>query len=155
MGGGSGAYTIPNTVTNIEYNAFMWCTALTGAFFQGQPPNAVTSVFANATNAIVYHLPGITGWGPTFADRPTALWKPQIRTTEPTFGVRTNQFSFNIDWASGMNIAVDACTSLTNPTWLPLQTNTMSADTFYFSDPDWTNSPRRFYRVRWPGPSAP
>ena len=32
--------------------------------------------------------------------------------------------------------------------WSPLQTNTLAADSFHFSDPDWTNHPGRFYRVR-------
>jgi hypothetical protein len=30
------------------------------------------------TNAVVYCLPGTTGWGPTFSDLPTVLWNPQV-----------------------------------------------------------------------------
>ena len=29
--------------------------------------------------------------------------------------MQTNQFGFNINWASGMVVVVEACTDLTNP----------------------------------------
>ena len=61
---------------------------------------------------------------------------------------RINQLGFNIARASGQVVVVEACTDLAQPVWAPLQTNTLSRDTFYFSDPQWTNSPARFYRVR-------
>ena len=78
------------------------------------------------------------------------MWKPQIQTSDDSFGVRTNQFGFNISWASGMVVAVDGCTNFTSPVWTPLQTNTLTADTMYFSDSQWRNFPNRFYRLRWP-----
>jgi hypothetical protein len=59
-------------------------------------------------------------------------------------------FRFNITWASGMVIVVDACTNLANPTWSPLQTNTLIGGSLYFSDPEWTNYPGRFCRLRSP-----
>jgi hypothetical protein len=49
-----------------------------------------------------------------------------------------------------MAVAVDACTNPAKPVWTPLQTNTLTADTLYFSDPQWTNHPVRFYRLRRP-----
>ena len=76
--------------------------------------------------------------------------KYKVLTSDDSFGVRTNQFGFNISWANGMNVAVDACTNLANPVWTPLQTNTLASDTLYFSDPQWTNYPARFYRLRSP-----
>jgi hypothetical protein len=39
---------------------------------------------------------------------------------------------------------------LAHPVWFPLQTNTLTADFWYFSDPAWTNYSKRFYRVRSP-----
>jgi alpha-tubulin suppressor-like RCC1 family protein len=66
------------------------------------------------------------------------------------FGVRTNQFGFNITGTNGLVIVVEACTNLANPTWFPLQTNTLTGDPVYFSDPVWTNYPGRFYRLRSP-----
>jgi hypothetical protein len=37
---------------------------------------------------------------------------------------------------------VEACTSLANPDWLTLATNTLTDGWSYFSDPDWTNYPQ-------------
>ena len=141
---------IGNQVTNIDGGAFWDCGNLAGIYFKGNAPATDGYTFARALNATVYYLPGTTGWGPAFGGRPTALWQPQVQTGEGSFGVRTNRFGFNIAWASGMIVVVETCTNLTNPLWSPLQTNTLAGDSFYFSDPAWTNYSRRFYRVRWP-----
>ena len=107
-------------------------------------------MFNGDNNATVYYLPGTTNWGPTFGGRPTALWKPQVQSSDASFGVRTNQFGFNITWASGRVIVVEACTNLANHIWSPVGTNTLTGGSCCFSDPAWTNYPARFYRVRWP-----
>jgi hypothetical protein len=107
-------------------------------------------VFADTTNATVYYLPGSTGWDSTFDVLSTTLWTPHIQASDGNFGVGTNQFGFTIAWASGMSVAVDVCTVLASPTWTPIRTNTLTSDTLYFSDPQWTNYPSRFYRLRWP-----
>jgi hypothetical protein len=78
------------------------------------------------------------------------LWNPQVQTSDPNFGVRTNQFGFNITGTSDLVVVVEASTNLANPTWYPLATNTLTGDSFYFSDPQWTHYPGRFYRLRWP-----
>jgi PKD repeat protein len=65
-------------------------------------------------------------------------------------GVRTNQFGFVITGTSNLVVVVEASTKLVNPTWYPLQTNTLTGGSFYFNDPEWTNYPSRFYRLRWP-----
>jgi hypothetical protein len=101
-------------------------------------------------NATVYYLPGTAGWGTTSGGRPTVLWRPRIETGDGSFGVRTNQFGFNVTWTSGMVVVVEASTNPGNSAWSPLQTNTLASDSFYFGDPDWTNYPNRFYRLRWP-----
>jgi hypothetical protein len=142
--------TIGNKLTSIGTFGFLSCTGLTGVYFKGNAPTVGSSVFNGDNNATVYYLPGTTKWGPTFGGRPTALWKPHVQTSDGSFGVRTNQFSFNIAWASGRLIVVEACTNLANPTWFPLQTNTLTGDSLYFNDPQWTNHPARFYRVHGP-----
>jgi hypothetical protein len=76
------------------------------------------------------------------------LWDPQVQTSDASFGIRTNEFGFNVNWASGMTVVVEASTSLTNPNWLPVSTNTLLSGSAYFSDLQWTNYPARFYRVR-------
>jgi hypothetical protein len=141
---------IPNSVTTIEDAAFSYCTNLAGVYFQGNVPTLGGDVFSGADNATVYYLPGTTGWGTTFAGRPTALWKPRVLTGDASFGVRTNQFGFNITWASGKVVVVEASPNPAKPTWIPVGTNTLTGGSAYFSDPEWTNYPARFYRLRSP-----
>ena len=49
-----------------------------------------------------------------------------------------------------MVVVVEASTNLDDPIWVPLQTNSLPADSFYFSDAQWTSHPTRFYRLRSP-----
>jgi hypothetical protein len=42
---------------------------------QGSAPSLGSSAFSLNVNSTVYYLLGTTGWGETFAGRPTALWK--------------------------------------------------------------------------------
>ena len=142
--------TIPNSVTNIGDRAFFSCTNLTGVYFQGNAPNVGSEVFSGDNQVTVYYLPGTTGWEQWVPPPPAGLWKPQVQTSDASFGVQTNQFGFNITWASDRAVVVEACTDLANPTWSPLQTNTLTGGLSYFSDPQWTNYPVRFYRLRWP-----
>jgi hypothetical protein len=151
--------TIPRSVTNIGDCAFTWCTSLTAVYFQGNAPMLGSSVFADpydvsvVDNAIVYRLPAATGWPPVpdlWGGRPTALWPPYVQSGGYGFGVQMNQFGFDVNYVSGVVVVVDACTNLVNPCWIPLQTNTLIGDSFHFSDPNWTNHPARFYRIRSP-----
>jgi len=142
---------IGNGVTNIEDYAFDYCISLTSVFFNGNPPAADSSVFVyDNNNLTVYYLPSASGWTDFFATYPAVLWNPQVQTGDASFGVRTNQFGFNITGASGLTLVVEACTNLGNPLWLPVGTNTFTGDSSYFGDPYWTNYPSRFYRLRSP-----
>jgi hypothetical protein len=141
--------TIPGSVANIGDYAFCDCTSLSGVYFGGNAPSPSTdsSVFAD-DYPTVYYLPGTTGWGADFDGRPAVLWNPQVQPG--SFGVRTNQFGFNITGSSNLVVLIEASTSLVNPTWSPLQTNTLNGNSLYFTDPQWTNYSSRFYRVTWP-----
>jgi hypothetical protein len=70
-----------------------------------------------------------------------------VLTSGPNFGLHTNQFGFNIAWARGTTVFVEACTNLANPIWTPLATNLLTFGTAFFSDVQTTNSPQKFYRV--------
>ena len=49
-----------------------------------------------------------------------------MQAVDLSFGVRTNQFGFNILWATGQSIVVEACTNLATPVWSPLQNQALS-----------------------------
>jgi hypothetical protein len=144
--------TIPNSVTNIGDFAFGECYSLTSVYFQGNAPSVGSEVFYDANNATVYYLPGTTGWENfvQLTGLPTVLWNPQVQTSDASFGVRTNQFGFNITSTNNLVIVVEACSNLANPIWFPVGTNTLTGGSSYFSDPQWTNYPTRFYRFRSP-----
>jgi hypothetical protein len=163
---------IPDSVISIESGAFFWCSnltcaivgngvtsigndaftdipTLTSVYFRGNAPSLYAPIFAvGTTNATVYYLPDTTGWGTNFSGRPTALWLPQILTSNPTFGVNTNHFDFTISWAADTTVIIETCTNLANSAWFPIATNTLVNGSSYFSDPGWTNSLARFYRIR-------
>lgn len=140
--------TVPGGVTIVWDVAFAYCGGLNGVYFQGEAPLVAPDAFEGNDAATIYYLPGTTGWGPTFGGRPTALWLPQVSTGDAGFGVRTNRFGFNIHWASGRTVVVEACEGLANPVWTPVGTNTLAEGSSYFSDPHWSDSPARFYRLR-------
>jgi hypothetical protein len=147
---------IPATVSDLGEMAFAWCTNLTAAYFEGNAPNNAsvydnTVFYVNPTT--VYRLPGTSGWLATFGGHPTALWVlpyPVILNTAPNVGIQTNGFGFRISWATNASVVVEASTSLANPAWSPVSTNTLTEGWSYFSDPYWTNHPARFYRIRSP-----
>ena len=141
--------TLPGSVTSIGSFAFLYCYSLKGVFLTGNAPSVAWDAFA-ATGAIVYYLPGTTGWDTTFAGRPTRLWNPLMQTSGPNFGVRPAGFGFNITGTADIPIVVEACTSLGNASWVPLQSLNLTNGTVYFSDLNWTNFPARFYRIRPP-----
>jgi hypothetical protein len=142
--------TVPNSVTNIGAWAFGGCTSLTGVYFEGNAPTPDPAAFAGAFNPIVYYLPGTTGWSSTFGGRIALLWNPQVQTSGASFGVRTNRFGFTIIGTSGLIVVVEVCTDPDNPLWSPVGTNTLTGGSSHFSDPQWTNNPASFYRLRSP-----
>ena len=147
--------TIPTSVTNIGDYAFFASTNLTSIYFAGNAPNLGANSLNLHNNPTVYYLPGTMGWSTTFGLVPTLLWNPQAQTSDGGFGVQTNGFGFNITGSSNLVIVVEACTNLTNPVWSPVATNTLNMfigtnGTSYFSDPQWTNYPGRFYRFSSP-----
>jgi len=77
-----------------------------------------------------------------------------ILTISPNFGVRSSVFGFNVSWATNHAVVVEACADMAHCEWQPLQTNALTETPdqgwFYFSDRQWLNYPKRFYRVRTP-----
>jgi hypothetical protein len=141
---------IPASVLSIDGSAFFGCFSLKSIFFRGNAASVGSSVFQGVNNPIVYYLPRTNGWSTNFGGLSTSLWVPQMQNSGKSSWIQTNQFGFNINWASGMVVVVESRTNFANSTWSAMATNTLTADSSYFSDPLWTNYPSRFYRLRSP-----
>ena len=138
-------------VTSIGEYAFSHCNKLTAAYFEGNAPYAGTPTFYNTQfydcPVTVYYMPGTTNWGATFGGATTELWNPEATALTTAGG----QFGFNITGPNRATIVVEACTNLTNPTWLPVSTNTLSSGgASSFLDLQSTNYPNRYYRFTAP-----
>ena len=145
--------TLPASVSFIGGGAFGNCTNLVCVFFKGNAPATMgpMPVFSGlAINAIGFYLPNKTGWSSLYSGLPTVLWNPQAQTGDGRFGVMANQFGFNITGATNDSLVVEACTNPAGGDWVPLQTVTLASNSCYFCDPQWTNYPARFYRIRSP-----
>jgi len=144
--------TIGNSVTSIGDNAFIYCPVLTNVYFAGNAPTIDSSVFY-ASASTFYYLPGTKGWATFNADSgfyPAVLWNPQAKTGNGSFGVQNNQFGFNITGTTNIPIVVEASTNLADGVWTPLQSCLVTNGSIYFSDPQWTNNPGRYYRISSP-----
>ena len=145
--------TFPSSVKTIGDFVLYECTSMKAIYFQGNAPSLESyNAFSGDNNATVYILPGTAGWNyfSLITGISTVLWNPQAQTISANFGVRTNRFGFNITGTSGLTLVVEGSTSLVNSIWFPVATNTLINGTSYFSDPQWTNYPGRFYRLRSP-----
>ena len=142
--------TLGKNVASIGDGAFLDCPNLTGVYVHGNVPSADATEFARDNNVTVYYFSGSTGGGASVAALPTVSWNPQVQASAAGFDVKRNQFGFTITGSSNLVVVVEACTSLVNPIWSPVATNTLTSGSFHFSDSQWTNYPSRFYRIRSP-----
>jgi hypothetical protein len=72
---------------------------------------------------------------------------PTIVVNDGNFGMRSNQFGFNISAVAGQMVVIEASTNLVN--WIPVQTNlTTGIGLIAFTDMQSGLFPRRFYRAR-------
>jgi len=141
---------LPTTLTNLADFALADCTNLGRVYFKGNAPGLSASSFGADDGATVYYLPGTTGWDQWVAPPQAVLWNPHVQTTDPSFGVHTNQFGFNVVGTADIPIVVEASTALGSTTWSPLQSCILTNGSIYFVDPQWTNYTARSYRIRSP-----
>jgi len=140
------SFTIPRSVTSIGNEAFYYCTRLNSVYFEGNTPTTDVNAFDLDSSALIYYLPGTTGWGATLGGRPTVLWNAAAQAPV----VRNGQFAFDIVGTPNIPVMVEALSSLAGGTWVPLQTYSLTNGLAHFSDPQWTNFSARFYRLRSP-----
>ncbi|HEV2392933.1 MAG TPA: leucine-rich repeat protein [Verrucomicrobiae bacterium] len=162
FGGSLGAFYGCTGLTNVFIGkglahlgtgAFSWCASLTSLYFQGNAPTPGQNMFGedifhNSDSATLYYLPGTTGWGPTYAGRPTMLWDAQVQSGN--FGIQKNSFNLTITGTAGNPVVIEACTDLALGDWVAVETCMVTNGLLNFTDFYSTNYPTRFYRVRSP-----
>jgi len=154
--GGLTSIIIPGSVTSIGGGAFASCASLKAAYFEGNPPSAMSDLAftdwdGRMTSTTVYYLPGTRGWSSTLAGRPTAPWhraQPTILDFGDRFGPSPAGFSFVISWATNVPVVVEASANIGGADWTPISTNTLTDAWVQFNDPEWKSRPARYYRVR-------
>lgn len=137
---------LDSNIVTIGSNAFVFCFDLS-ILFEGNTPGVSGGSLGNSGS--VYYLPGTRGWSNTFGGSPAFLWNPEVQTGDGSFGVSTNGFGFNITGTTNIPVAVEAAAGLGGP-WVTLQSAGLTNGVYYFSDPQWTSFPARFYRIAWP-----
>lgn len=152
--------TIPASVHTFQrgsiFDRFLFeGTEFLELYFEGNAPSAsLQSLVLNPEREdiriAVYHRAGTTGWQATFAGRPTVFWDPQVATGNGAPGIRDGKFGFTITGAPGMAVAVEACTDLTTPVWVPLGIQVLKVGKSPFVDADGANHPSRYYRFQLP-----
>jgi hypothetical protein len=123
---------------------------LRGVFLQGEAPSIGSFAFFNDNSAIAYRRLNTTSWSNNAVGLPAVLWNPQAQMSESIFNMRTDCFGFTITGTTNIPVVVDASTNLGSGNWTALDSVSLTNGSFYFSDPQWTNYPGRFYRLRSP-----
>ena len=144
--------TIPASMIAFGVGMFYGCSSLTSAYFlcnpppcNGSPGSLNTDTFYGEVG-MVYYAPNTTGWTNVYGGWPTAAWKPKIVGAGGGAAAGGSNFHFNISWMPNTSMVVEGSTDLLN--WTPVSTNRLTSGAAYFSDPQWTNYPSRFYRLR-------
>jgi hypothetical protein len=174
-----GRYRIPSGVQRIEEGAFANCAGLTSItvpmgvaefgggvfsvtgsgltslrelYFEGDAPAgplaSASTLFGSDRTVNLYRMPGSTGWTGFSYLGPTLTFD---RRVEPeSLRVKAGSFGFNVIGTSGPSFEVEACSDLAQPDWTRITPNLVDGSSVEVSDPKWTNSASRFYRVRMP-----
>jgi hypothetical protein len=138
---------IPGSVTTMGDYAFYFCINLQAVFFMGDAPSVGIDPFLDSDQVTVYYIPGTSGWGETFAGRPTAIWNPLLSVLISDTRISNNSFTFTVTGSDGQDVSIEACEDLSNPVWTSIGSITLTGGSADFSDADWDNHSRRYYRA--------
>jgi hypothetical protein len=141
--------TLPASLTNLETLAFYDCPEVTGFFFKGDAPTLGNNVFTLDDAATVYYLPATASWGASCGGLPTALWNPTVQTVAAD-PATVQAFGFTIAGSTNTPLVIEASTNLAGGVWTVIGNVVLTNGTCYFLDPQSTNYPGRYYRLRTP-----
>lgn len=141
--------TIPENVRSIGAEAFTDCGRLEGIYFKGNPPT-MTGSATSFSGAVLYYLPGFPLWAEISLGRPTVLWNPEIAQNDGSFGVKDGKFGFTITGTADIVVVVETSRSLENPAWARVGRYVLAGGSAYFTDPQWRDFPKGFYRLSSP-----
>lgn len=133
-------------VAEIGMFAFGSCTNLAQALCEGDAPTTVgPAVFENSF-PVVYRRYGATGWGATFADRPTAIWPETLTAAVFSGGVR-----LYIAASTGQTVRIEVCSDLVVNDWsLDATLEVGSSGILQYDVPAPPSGIARCYRVSLP-----
>ena len=109
-------------------------------------------MFLGDASLTAHYLGGTTGWDEfaTLTGLTPVPGQAPAQANIATCGVQSNHFAFAIHGSSNAVTVVRASQNLAQPIWSLVGSNTLTSGSLNFSDPQWTNYPSRFYRVRSP-----
>jgi hypothetical protein len=135
--------TVGHGLTSVGANAFQNCSSLTNLIFSGNAPFLGGSAFSGVSRGVVYYYYGTSGWGTRYGGLPTVMLEappPQIAD------VQTGPFGFTVKGVTNQAVTIEASTNLV--AWAPIWTTTLTGTNATFTDSQWTNYARRFFRAR-------
>ncbi|MCX7722470.1 MAG: leucine-rich repeat domain-containing protein [Verrucomicrobiae bacterium] len=138
---------VGKNVTTIGDYAFVYCTTLERVYFLGNAPTTVgQQIFSSADGVTVYYLPNKSGWGPTFAERPTRLWNPLFTGIRP----EGPEIRLRISGTPNIPIALEVSTNIACAHWLHQVTTNLAAGQIELLTKLPTGAQAAFWRIVGP-----
>ena len=138
--------TIGSNVTYVGYETFRSCGALQRIYFTGNAPEHGGSVFFDSDAVTIYYLPGTTGWGSAFSDRPTLLWDPTLTSVT----IAGSNVSCSVTGTPSIPVALEKNTNLLSDMWLRLYETNITDGAVTLHDTNEMNGLVIFYRIVGP-----
>lgn len=136
-----------NGLAALGANVFSQCTTLEGIYTAGDAPDVETdSLKGLDESAVVYYLPGTSGWNATLNNLATDEWLPLIQNLRE----ENATLLFDVEWVRQRRLTAQYCTALdaAPPIWTDVSTTTLSATgSGTLQDPDATTRAIAFYHI--------
>lgn len=162
---------IPGSVREIEEGAVRDCPKLTNVtvaagvtvidgfwncpelktieFYGDRPVLEPDTIGWGSPELSIYYLPGTSGWSTSFGGRTTVLWLPRLSREGTRAGSPGSDFGFEIDWAVGKRVVVEARGDFGIGEWETVGTVTVpESGLVEFRETEMVDRGGRFFRLR-------